>query len=483
MSGWEDALQELALEADSTEEGDLAHEHANPPQPLVPPDAGMPLDRGLPAEAETMRMQVSTTIQEALRQASHLEEPHLQPFFDYILHRQGEIGPAKPSAYSADVEALATDLMKEEPKLHTSKEALAQRLGIAAHKLEPTLGLLTNCLLHLDRISRFHFEELLALQGSELLMYLDVSRYDETPMKVTHDQQLPHQTEAAGGPANAEPAAVHPGAPGASGGHVPSTHKIASVSKMLSTEQKFVCVIKVPAEQAPTPEDRIVTFFGSTLSWNQILSKASGLCIYQGLQETSGVTKHSSAFPFKVRVCTTDAAGANFQAERYVRQSRGASWAHLHLACNAHKAAKALSKGLTFLEPHIEGMVNMALSLRVGAAMMLYREALVAVVESRPLRVQRGPPPMEIVDHQQMMLDLLLQTGSRQSERYYLLSSLLTGDWRKADCLEIYVPLGIEINEVEMRQCVAVMSAQASLPEHTNATALKSSLACFGGIE
>ena len=80
--------------------------------------------------------------------------------------------------------------MGPQQRLHSSKQSTALHLGLDASKLEPLLGLLANTLIHLDRLCRHDVEQLLAVHGCELLLYLDLCRYDETPMKANYHQTV-----------------------------------------------------------------------------------------------------------------------------------------------------------------------------------------------------------------------------------------------------------------------------------------------------
>ena len=244
--------------------------------------------------------------------------------------------------------------------------------------------------------------------------------------------------------------------------------RAAAVSKMLSTEQKAIWAVKVPLQsESQTPSFQRVVFSTSTLCWNQLLSKATGRCVHQALQETTGVTTASGPFALKSRISTTDSAGANFLAERLLGQHRGEEWGHLHLGCNVHKAASALTKSLSFANQHVEGMVNFALSLRVGSAMVEYRQTLTAVVQHRPVATPSRPPSLLMQQLTRLeMMKLFLNTGTKIAERRCLLDSLFTGDWRKSDCIEVAVPWGVQVDESALRK--NVLDAVLCILSHKN---------------
>ena len=257
----------------------------------------------------------------------------------------------------------------------------------------PQLCLLSNSLVHLDRHRRLQLEQILAEGGGQLLMYLDIARYDETPVTVAHHQVLerlsgPHQAE------HAQQAPPQEEAAGSNLGSASLSMRSTSVSKMLSTEQKFAALIKISVPQdIGEPQPQLVSIIGSTLCWNQLLARGSGQCIYSALRQTRAVSHHTEKYLLKCRVTTTDAAGANSTAERLIASQQDHSWAQLHLPCNVHKAARCLGRSLEPLEQHVSGMVNVALSLNLGPLMLEFRKAICEVVAKRPLLIQRGPVP------------------------------------------------------------------------------------------
>ena len=193
--------------------------------------------------------------------------------------------------------------------------------------------------------------------GAELVMFLEVTRYDETPMRVTHHEPvaglLPQQPPTTG----SQPPKPSSGLAHSKAGPELST-KSSSISNVFSTELQYCMLVKVGVECETAMQDRLVAFRGSGLTWNQLLTNKTGPCMLQALLETTLLTPEAERYFFKVRCCTTDAAGANVVAERIVLQQRGLDWAHLHLFCNVHRAARSMSKGLEAFDLHISGLIK-----------------------------------------------------------------------------------------------------------------------------
>ena len=82
---------------------------------------------------------------------------------------------------------------EQAPKLHASKQVLASMLAIPAENIEPKLGSLAESLLVMEKHGRAVLEESVAATddtATKLLLYIDLSKYDETPMPVTHRQDI-----------------------------------------------------------------------------------------------------------------------------------------------------------------------------------------------------------------------------------------------------------------------------------------------------
>ena len=113
------------------------------------------------------------------RDTLHCFQCPLAPHFRQVLEYH-KVPPA--------IGNVAEHYMGSQPKLYASKESAAMILGVDASKLEPQLCLLSNSFVHLDRHRRLQLEQVLAEGEGQLLTYLDIARYDETPVTVAHHQ-------------------------------------------------------------------------------------------------------------------------------------------------------------------------------------------------------------------------------------------------------------------------------------------------------
>ena len=250
-----------------------------------------------------------------------------------------------------EVSELSKFYCGPDPQLHATKEAVAELTGVPAANVEAGLTLFTNTLCHLSRATHFTIADILANSQAELLMFIDLARYDETPMKVAYNVTEP-DADLGAGPGGAQeemPMGLerHPTRPNA---QLLRPSKSTALSKMFSTESKHVMIVKLPVEGARQLEEKLFVLCCSSLTWNQLLSKATGPVLTRALAETADIAQAHLDYGMKVRVATTDQASANIAAEQKIAEERDPTWCNLHLFCNVHHCARLHSKSLAFLE-------------------------------------------------------------------------------------------------------------------------------------
>ena len=312
---------------------DLAEEEARSEDPirdLFDPTSGVPAD---PASGQ---LQLS---EEELASISKPSVPWcthpLAPIFSKLL----ETLPAELSTVigmDVHMQPVADLYFDDCGKLHTSKEVAASICGVPTHRLEPLNNLVVT-LVHLHRLGREEVEAALASCDVECVCYLDFTRYDETPMRVTHRQGPPETVQT---PVPATSSAEATSSRATPANTVPSwlPGKASTVSKMFSTQNHGCMLVRVPAADDPTAPSTFIALKFQCLTWNQLLERGNACCIHKALTEMNSVTKHSESFKFKARIVSTDAAPANAAAERQVLQDRGTGWAHMQLWCIVHMA-------------------------------------------------------------------------------------------------------------------------------------------------
>ena len=294
-----------------------------------PPPPNMPLS--IPADVETgLYSEPSTWAETALA-------PYLGNVWDKhagvqdILHESGV------------AERLASFYCSSESRLHISKEAASQISNVPAMELEPLLSMFATALTELDRASRVHLEHQVAASGCKLICYLDLAKYDETPMRVRSSHVLEQllggpPTRAGGQHEGPQPVAYAEGSrPGQ------ANAPIAASSKLLQTESKFAMLVQLPEKEVDAAKPpRYCMISGTSLSWMQSLEKGTSLCLRKALSRVHAVSHSATQFASRLRVATTDEAASNKATEKSIAASLSPGWDALHFHCIVNLHEKAL---------------------------------------------------------------------------------------------------------------------------------------------
>ena len=355
--------------------------------------------------------------------------------------------PQEPSTTEKEVQKLGLFYLRRACVLHCSKSVFSKLLHLELKTIDGGITSLASSLLHHDHCLRQAMEENVTKTGLTLLLYIDLAKYDETPMKLRQREALDPlvpETGPGGPSSSADPIAGSVTAADLQGHYHGRT---TSVSKLFATESKYLMLLKreVPVD-APEAPPQYTCISGSALTCLQILADTTGQTIHHALQSNSSMSAFANNFQVKVRAATTDLYPANLLAEKYVMCSRSAEWCHLHHPCNVHLVARSFSKSFDLLSEHIQGLLHLSLALSTGSTMGRFRKSLTEVVSSR-LQVIRGHCPAEAEEHRLAMLDLFCQTGSNLALKQYLLQRLPNGDWRDQDHVQVYIPPGADCDE------------------------------------
>ena len=287
------------------------------------------------------------------------------------------------------------------PQLHTTKEAIAQKLGVDRRRLEGILTNLVSTFLQVDHFNKHLFEQNLkdSLPDSSLVAFFELTRFDETPLRVGQQQSMKAIMPSAMlvDTADSAKAAGHLGQQGDPGPSLPPSR---TVSKILAVESKYVIILKLEMEDESEPRlvAKHVTLQGQCPGPLFLLERATGAVLRQCLQEATVVSKHLPLFPWHLRITTTDQAQAKYAAEQGVLESRraaGTNWGSLHVPCYVHIVARIFTKSFALMESDISGMVNLALHLSLGANMLRFRKALLEVVLQK-VEVSNGYPSLGV---------------------------------------------------------------------------------------
>ena len=354
---------------------------------------------------------------------------------------------------------LSEHFLQPTAALHASKQALGKLLQLHPTKIEPRLNTLAATLVHTDGQERYELEKALANSTAKKLLYLDLTKFDETPMKLTNTEYLNPGTGAGSrGPSIAS--AASPAATKASlSEEAVAVGKASTLSKLLATENRFAMLMKTSLAESESSDVHYLLFTGTQLTTLQIVERATGAVLKKALTQNMSISEHVEQFQEKIRVCTADLAGANAVAERMVLADRPSTWSQASFPCNVHIVARCHSKTFCLVQEHVHGLIHFSLSLNAGASMQRFRRSLVAVLtSSKPIVILRGAPPADAEVFRHFILDLFCKTGTKVALRQYLLKRLPNGDWRRRDGVEVYVPPGLHVDEDQLqRQLVTAL--------------------------
>ena len=335
---------------------------------------------------------------------------------------------------------------KHHAQLHASKEALSKLTGVSPDLLESKVGLLANVFQWVDREDHIHFQQTMASTGATLIAFAELNRYDETPLRIRHRGPPPELADVV--PGSHEPQSQPHGQGVPSLKHRSSLKvplkALATVSKVFAVESKYWMLVRID----PTTPDEEVAFyaFKSTgLNLLHLVDKATAPTFLTCLKQSTISSEHTEGFKFKVRATTTDQAPSNYNAEQGVMASRP-GWSSLHLPCNMHILARSFSKTFALLDDHITGMVNFSLSLCLAGNFQKFRQSLIDLV-ARRLVIVRGAVSLEAQAYRSWTLDLFCAKGRNIPVKRFLLSHFLNGDWRKKDCIEVFCPPGVQVDQ------------------------------------
>ena len=404
------------------------------------------LEESLPRGAQARGLpQVPKTVEELYLGASHASSQHgvaLAPSLKAVLETLSSASRTLKSETA--IQRLAKFYFQEVVKRHTTKESLSRHLGVESGKIEPHLTLLASTLLQLDRSQRAELEEVLANSGLECLLYLDIQKYDETPMKVSHLDFM-QIGEASATSDKAMQAEKPQGQRSSSSDPDLISMKTSSTVKLFATDNKYAMVFKLPQDVAEASGQGHLVIMGSSLSGVQMVEKTTAQITKEALLSTSGHSVSTQSFPFKARVAVSDAAPSNFQAEELLGQVLGPSWKQLHFPCIVHKAASMHKQTFSLMQDQLTGLLSFSLALSTSSSMMAFRRSLAQVVADR-LVIRRGRPSLASENYRHFVLGLFCTTGRQQALKHLLLDELPNGDWQNHEVVECYVPHGVEVD-------------------------------------
>ena len=209
-------------------------------------------------------------------------------------------------------------------------------------------------------------------------------------------------------------------------------------AKTFQTECKWGALLRIDGDEGP----EYVFLTSEVATAPQILQRTTGACFAEAFLMSSTVRRSALAtkFAFCMRLICSDRYAAQLLAERTIERMH-AHWHRLHLACEVHMNAGALAKALLLVDSAISGCIRLALSLRVGGWMRVFRQALLTEV-SETLEIKFGQS--SDAEKRYRRIALTIFTGGRKRRRLVqsIMHVLPNGNWLLRDVVEVYVPEG-----------------------------------------
>ena len=344
-----------------------------------------------------------------------------------------------------DIAKLADHYMWRDSCRQMSSAVLADKLGVSTKTLDAKTCKLAHAILCANLISRLRLEQLLArtMAPSSLRYYIECSRYDETPMKVTIEgdeasvsfessrASLPgigSQRLATGNDSESVVLGAPEGRQERGAAHCwfvdEKVRSQGMVAKLVQCLQHVALVLRLPTEY--------VAIVGRTLSSVMAVERTTAESLKEVQLRMSGASVSPQRFLHKARLVCSDRYSAIKKAEQSIRIDRGREWSTLHSCCEIHIVATIHTKSLKPLEPAVSGMIHAALAMGDGANMARFRRALRSIVDER-IRFSHGVLSCAARAYNAHILNLFSAEGQTS---------------RLVDCFSVASPMGIGVSEI-----------------------------------
>lgn len=329
----------------------------------------------------------------------------------------------------AEVVALGGHFFGDDVAVVASKCSIAINLGVDDRKVDRVLPRLASALYLLDAAQRRSLEAkiLRAVPAEGRAVYLDFVAYDETPLPVQMRRELWAATDSLCG---TRPSSGSGDAMSHAEQQPPQDAQMllstsGATQKVLQHMQRGAMLLQLSG--------RFVIIKVSPLNRITVMDRGTAQVLRECQLRLSTATRVAMGFGRCVRGVCTDGAAANAACEREVSLARGGALSDrddiVHIICDIHRTSLIHGKTLVLLQDNIRGMIKCSVSLRVGAALGVFRQCLCEEIDSR-LRILHGRPPPEARAYREAVLDLFLSHGQNVLARRLMLCLGPNGDWR-----------------------------------------------------
>eukprot|EP00971_Amphidinium_carterae_P344241 6484499-Amphidinium_carterae.1 len=209
-----------------------------------------------------------------------------------------------------------------------------------------------------------------AFAPENLLLYLDMSSFDETPVQLRlHEVQLNKSSNveemaAAAGVPQPQPVLMEQGQ--------------VVIVKLLQIQNSSVFLVRIGGQVAAMAMDFHTPLQSMDANNSSVLARC--------LSRLSGVTEAAEAWRLKVRGLCCDQAPYNMKAERLLH-SLNRDWVSNLFICEIHTVSNIHNKAFEALFPSdISGSLHLAMSVRTQGAWATFKKAVIAELRSRDLK-------------------------------------------------------------------------------------------------
>lgn len=202
------------------------------------------------------------------------------------------------------------------------------------------------------------------------LLWIVRLRYDETPTKVRVEE--PEVDTLLGKDGKA---------------HIESTSTAATHAKLLQVE--FSCGLLM--QNVATQQHTLVTeqIPACLFPLKSTSGENTALALMRVLNSVYGLREFASKCKFAIRHSCSDAAQANFKAER-ILTSQFPDWVPLHTVCDIHKLYRITRTAMSSLDFDVSGILSFALALADPGSAAALRQTLGGII-SRKLALRLKP--------------------------------------------------------------------------------------------
>ena len=273
-------------------------------------------------------------------------------------------------------------------------------------------------------------------------MFVDAVRYDEAT-NLLSTWQVHRLQQAARQPGDASGAELQQ--------QQPETNPLVGFresveSRVFQTEAVIGALVKVIG---PCEDVSYQFITSDVITAPQLLQRSTAECIATSFGKSSAVRWLSSGqFPFAMRMITTDRCAAQWSAERMIQRTH-ACFHRLHFPCEIHMHVTALNRALALADESISGIIRIALSLRLGGWMKIFRQELCnEIQESLDVRIGRSSASAA----RRRRIACTIFTGGQRRTRLIqsIMGSLPNGDWQDQSSVQVYISPGTDISHREL---------------------------------